>query len=153
MKELFLKAILSGDYQKAKKLSYNINIEDLTQFLIDQSINTGSISIYTFVCLLLIEHESLMLHSCATGILNHEICFFEGATSAALFHARRMVELAPQNIAYKIELLCYFGMPEQVINKEEAKNIAREILVQDPQNTIALQTIKDISLVEKQKHS
>lgn len=153
MKTTFLNTIHIGKYQEAKQLTQEMNLENLTQFLIDLSIETGSINIYAFVCFLLAEQESIIMHSCATGILNHGICFFEGATSAALFHARRMAELAPQNIAYKVELLHYFGMPEQVISRKEAKDIAHKILIQDPHNSVALQTIEDINSVEKHEQA
>ena len=145
----FLSAIHIGNYQEAKKITCSMAINDLSQFLIDQSIEEESINIYTFVCFLLMEHESTALHYCATGILDHGLCTLEGASSASLFHARRAAELSPNDISCKKELLCYYGMPDQVMSRTEAKKIAQEILLKDPTNDKALKVVETIKKIEK----
>jgi|SRR5581483_8237243 len=145
MNKHFLDAVHQGNYHKAKKLIRDMPHNQLCQFLIDLAIETGSIAIYTFTCFLLLEQESAELHYCAAGILDHGLCYLKGATSSSFFHAKRAVELSPNDITCQQELLYYFGMPDQVLSKEEAKTIAENILLKDPDNVEALEVIKEIS--------
>src|SRR5260221_11641229 len=109
----FLNVIHQGNYNEAKKLISGFSNNQLSKFLIDQAIETESIDIYTFTCFLLSEQESIELHYCAAGILNHALCYLKGAASASLLHAKRAAELNPEDITCQQELLFYFGMPDQ----------------------------------------
>ncbi len=142
MNKQFLEAIHQAHYNEAKKLISIMPYDQRYQFLIDQAIETGSIAIYTFVCFLLSEQESTGLHHCAAGILNHGLCYLKGATSASLLHAKRAAEISPNDITCQQELLSYFGMPEQVMTKDEARNIAKNILSKDSNNPEALNILK-----------
>lgn len=144
MQKDFLDAIHSGKYHQAKSIIGNMSPKDLSQFLVSLSFDTGSINIYTFVCFLLLECESTALHYCAAGILSHGLCMTEGAYSAALFHARRAAELSPDNLSSQVELLFFFGMPDQIMSATEAKKIAQKILLKDPTNNKALEVIETI---------
>jgi hypothetical protein len=148
MNKKFLKAIQHGNYQEANSLLCLMPKKEVSQFLIDQAIETGSVAIYAFVCFLLLEQESTELHYCAAGILDHGLCYLKGATSASLFHAKRATELSPDDITCQQELLCYFGMPDQVMSKEEAKAIAENILLKDPNSVQALKVIERIKRLD-----
>lgn len=149
MKNTFLNAIHAGKYHEAKELVAILPTKGLVQLLVDMAIDTQSIALYTFVCFLLMEKESADLHYCAAGLLTNIFCDINGAYSAALCHARRAAELLPHDISCKIELLHYFGLPDHVMEKAEAKKIAQEILIVDPTNHIALNTVKIIEKHDK----
>ena len=148
MNNKFLEIIHEGNYQEAKKLLSNKSNEEIYQFLIDQAIETESISIYTFVCFLLSEQESTELHYCAAGILDHGLCYIKGATSASLFHARRAAKLSPDDISCQRELLFYFGMPDHVMSEQEAEIIAKTVLEKNPDDAKATQVIKMIKKLD-----
>jgi hypothetical protein len=140
----FLHTINTGSYTEAKKMIAALSIQELTQFLIDLAIDTESIALYTFVCFLLLEEESADLHYCAAGLLTNIFCTINGAYSAALCHARRAAEMLPHDLSCKVELLQYFGLPDHVMEKAEAKMLAHEILAIDSTNITALNTLKII---------
>jgi hypothetical protein len=151
MKNSFIAAINAGHFSDAKCILKTFSRKETSHFLTDLTFETNLISIYTFILFLLLEKETVGLHECAISILL--VSLWEGANASAFLHARRITELDPHDINHKQHLLFYFRTPGCNMTKEEAKNIAQEILLQDPQNTVALQTIKDISLIEKQRHS
>lgn len=70
--------------------------------------------------------------------LNH----LEGAYQAAFFHAKKAVGLSPNDISYKEYLLLFYEIPEQLLTKEEATDIAKEILEEDPENKVSLFVLK-----------
>lgn len=151
MKNNFIAALHAGHFSNAKCILQAFSPEEMSRFLTDLTFETNLISIYTFLLFLLLEKETVNLHECAISLLL--VSMWEGANASAFFHARRIIKLAPHDINHKQHLLFYFGAPDCNMSQEEAKNIAREILIQDPQNAVALQTIKDITLVEKQRSS
>jgi len=124
-----------------------MNLQDEHLFLIDLA-DTGLISIYTFVCFLLLEQESIRMHYCAAAILEYGLCTMKGAYSSALFHVRRAAELSPNDISCQRRLLFFFAIPDQVMDIKEAKSIAQKILLKDPTDAKALETIQKIEAFE-----
>ncbi|WP_278343214.1 hypothetical protein [Parageobacillus thermoglucosidasius] len=56
------------------------------------------------------------------------MCHLPDAYASALYHAKRAVELSPEDVSLKEHLLLFYEIPEKLISKEEAKAIAQEIL-------------------------
>lgn len=144
MKNEFLIKIHAGKFKEAHMVIANLDHKKRNQFLLELAIDTQSIATYAFVGYLLTVQESPELHYCAAGLLNHAFCYLTGAYSTALFHARRAANLLPHDISCKEELLYYFGLPDQVMDSEEAQKIAKGILVQDATNKIAHNVIQKI---------
>lgn len=144
MEKQFLNTIHSGKYHKAKEMLNQMELPDKELFLVALAVETALINIYTFACFLLLEQESARMHHCAAAILGQGLCHIEGAYSAALFHARRAAELSPDDISCQKELLFFFGVPDQVMSAAEAKNIAQEILLKNPTDAKALETLEKV---------
>lgn len=134
LKELILK----GDFDQAKKIVDNLSYEELDGELTEIAFNHSSISNYTFIMSLLIEQEKVGLHEIAFDMLVNPLCHIEGAYYAALYHARRCIELSGQQDAgYLSYLLFLHDVPDKVVSNEEARVAAKKILELDPDNEVA----------------
>lgn len=137
MQNTFESLIALGDFQEAKKIFFQMKNSEIRDSLLKIGYDTESITPYSFLCSLLIEGESSALHYMASELLSNPLCFLAGAYNAALYHARRAVELSPEDISYKEYILLFYNIPEKLISKEEAICIATEILSVNPNSTVA----------------
>jgi hypothetical protein len=69
--------------------------------------------------------------------------FHRGCVSTAYYHAKRAVQIEPSDVASKELLLFLHIVPEQLVSKEEAIRIAKEILEIDPLNKTALNFLSE----------
>ena len=77
-------------------------------------------------------------HGLASDVLaSGALCQLPGAYQIAWYHARRAVELAPDDIGYREFLLFFYGNPEALLTRAEAVAIAQDLLVRDPGNEAA----------------
>ncbi|KKI91188.1 hypothetical protein WQ54_16245 [Bacillus sp. SA1-12] len=150
MKELLQTNILNINFTEASKQVKNMEFSKLSDTLMELVYESDQdITIYTFVCHLLMEQESEPLHSLACDLLCHPYCHIEGAYKSALYHTRRALMLEPDNIGHKEMLLFLYQVPDlpnNLILKEEVKNIAIEILNKDPENDV----VKDFMDIYKE---
>ena len=140
----FLEYIKVGKYQKAKDCIKDMPGERLYYFLVDLGFDTNTIPLYTFVIFLLLENETAEFHYCAAVLIAQCFVYIEGAYSMGLFHARRCVELAPNDPSYKEYLLSFYGITDRLLSKEEAIEIATQLQQQDPGNIAAEHFFQDI---------
>lgn len=135
--------ILSRRFEEAKQGIKGMDMEELEEFLLVMAFDTYSIIIYTFVCDLISDSESAELHYIASILLSQPLCHIEGAYSASLYHAKKAVDLSP-DIGLEEYLLFFYDIPEKLLSKEEAKEIAKEVLKKKPDSIIAaLQILND----------
>jgi len=139
----FMEYIKVGNYTAAKLYIENFSHQELHDFIVGLGFDTGSIALYTFVALLLIERESPYLHYCAAVLMGQALVYVDGAYSAAFFHAQRAMKLAPDDPSYKEYLLLYYYIPDRLLSYEKARRIAESLLIQDPQNSTAKQFFLD----------
>ncbi len=144
MKTQFIQLISSGNFSAAKQLLYAMQGEEVINFLIDLTFETNLVGIYTVILFILLDNESIFFHEAAIGVLT--VSMWEGANASAFLHTRRIVELSPNNITKKQDLLAYFGTPDCTMSYEEAKSIAQEILIQDPTNITALSILRKLEV-------
>lgn len=140
MKDNVKKLITLGDFKGANALIEKESKNFLEQIILELGFDEASVGAYSFVCHLITIRESSDLHYLASELLSTALCHLPDAYSSALFHARRALELNPENVSLKEYLLLFHDIPEQLISKEEAKEIARDILNTMP-NSIAAQNI------------
>ena len=138
----FKQAIVRGDFSKAKHLSIHMNLEALTDTLYLIAYDNETIAPYGFVNYLLLDKESSELHYLASYLLSMGLNHLEGAYQTAFFHAKKAVELSPNDNSYKEYLLLFYEIPEQLLTKEEATDIAKKILEKDPENKASLFVLK-----------
>lgn len=142
MENTFESFVESGDFKEAEKLFFKTDSTKVRDSLLRIGYDKESIVPYSFLCSLLIEHESSELHYLASELLSNPLCFLTGAYNAALYHARMAIELSPNDINYKEYILLFYNIPEKLITKEEAVSIATEILSVNPNSIVAKDILK-----------
>ncbi len=104
--------------------------------------NTSNITLYTLAASMLINEESAGEHQWASYLMAMPLCAYNGAYSLGLFHARRALELDPNNVDYKRFLILFHDIPERLIKKNEAIRIAQEVLQEDPDCGVSKNVLK-----------
>ena len=127
-KEGLKRAILDNDFSKFESLIKDISKDTLRDVFMEISFDTVSLLSYSIVCMLLIKNETADLHYLASEILFMPLCHLKGAYEAALYHTRKAIILNPDDITLKEFLLLFYEIPERLISKKEAKDVANEIL-------------------------
>ncbi|MFM1655114.1 hypothetical protein ACI7RC_23915 [Brevibacillus sp. B_LB10_24] len=131
-------AILKGDLLTAKEQVAAIDFSVLSDLLHELAYETGDLVCYTFVNFLIYSQgESSDLHHLASSLLSHPLCYIEGAYRSALLHSRRALELSPEDVGLKEYLLLFHIIPEELVSKEEAIEIANMVLQIDPKSQVA----------------
>ena len=142
LKEQIRDLLLKNDLSGLESLLVGKDIDSWSGDLVDIAYDTKSLLAYTLICMMLMKQESSRLHSLATALLSHSLCYIEGAYASACYHMRRAVALDPKNVGYKEALLFFHEIPEQLLNKEEAIKLASEVLEKDPGSKAAQDIIK-----------
>lgn len=140
----FIEYITIGKFKEAKECLVTLSQEQFYFFIIECGFDKGLLPLYTFVNFLLIENETAHLHRCAAVLIAQCFVHLEGAYSMGLFHARRAIELAPDEPTYKEYILLYYDIPDKLLSKEEAIEIATQLQQQDPGNIAADHFFQDI---------
>lgn len=83
------------------------------------------------------------LHSIALDSLCNPLCHLEGAYLAAFYHAKKCIELEPNNMQYREFLLFFASVPNDVFEEKSAMNWAKDILKDDPNNEVAKNYIEE----------
>lgn len=131
MNKTFEDLILDSQFNEAKGLLSNLTEEQIGQEILYLACKTKKMTTYGFIIYELLYTESSFWHYMAGKILLAPLFFIEGAYPLGVFHARRAIKLAPENIEYKKLLLAFYNLPEPAISKEEALQLAKEIIAVD----------------------
>ena len=137
MRNLLKNKIYNGDLKEAVELAHNIELSELETLLMEWGFEEPTMLLYTFLLRLLEKEESAELHSLIADILCHPLCHLDGAYAVAFYHAKECVRLAPENISYKEFLLFFHEIPDKLLDKETAIQIAREILQEEIHSQVA----------------
>lgn len=138
--------ILAGEFKKAYDQMVPFNLNELSDFLIIAAFDFGSITFYGFVNYLILLNESAALHELAATIMAQPLCYIEGAYALAFFHAQKLLELEPDDIKNKEFLLFFHIIPDKVLGKEEAIEIAKDILKVESDNKAAREIVQRYNL-------
>jgi hypothetical protein len=120
-----------------EELLINQDVKKFREILIDIAFENESIVIYSLVCMMLIKKESIELHELAADLLVHPLCIIEGGYAAALYHTRRIIILSPENIDFKEAIIFFHNVPDKLVTKKEAIQVAHQILEKEPNNKCA----------------
>ncbi len=137
MKELIINCINSGDYHKIEEKINAMEIEEIRDILMDIVYESESIAVYTFLQCLISKKETADLHYLSSEILCMPLSHIIGAYNSALFHARRAVDISPQDVSLKEYLLFFNSIPDKLVNDDEARELAIEILEKNPASEVA----------------
>lgn len=110
------------------------NIRDIIMTI---AYDTENICVYSFIQYMIRKTEKTDWIELAIDVMLNPLCFVEGAYSVALFHARELLSITKSVEALE-RILFFYNMPERLVELEEAKHIAKEILKLEPNNEIAL---------------
>jgi hypothetical protein len=141
---MFKSLILSGKFKEAREMAEKMTVNELTDSLLELAYETDGMMAYTFVNYLICSAgEDSDLHYLASLLLSQPLCHFDGAYKAALYHARKALELSSNDTDLKVYLLFFHDIPDKLVSKEEAVRLAQDILIDDPENQIAKRILHD----------
>lgn len=134
--------ILEGNFKKANDISKKMSLNDLENELLEIAFETDNISIYFFILDLLNEDANAELHEMASTILSTAYSHVVGSYNLALNHMRKAMYLDPHDITYKEGMLFFYNIPEQLITKAQAIELAKEIIKINPENERAKEILQ-----------
>ncbi|MBS1987742.1 hypothetical protein JST56_01995 [Candidatus Dependentiae bacterium] len=135
MEKIIEELIIKGDFFEAKKSLDSIDQEQLRIILLNLG-DDNNICAYSFICFLILDCKTIEYHSLASEILIH--CFPHlGGYAAALYHVRRYLQLCPDDVDMLEMLLFFHNVPEKLVSREEAIQVAGEILKKNPDSSHA----------------
>lgn len=140
----FYSLLYYGRFEEARDLVKNLTLDELFEQLRLINQKEKTITIYGYVVSLLIEHETAALHQLVSRVLVELLHTIEGAYISAYWHAKRALELDPKNLEYKLWLLKFYELPGQLLKKDKAISIAKEIVEVEADNAWALAALEDV---------
>jgi hypothetical protein len=138
MEKKIKELILGGDFLEAGKYVAKIDFTILRNILLDIGYNEESICAYSFVCFLILEKETVQYHCLASEILNNAFPHLVGGYESSMYHIKRSLELCPDNVELKENLLFFNDIPQKLLSDEEAKKVSKEILQKKPDSKVAI---------------
>lgn len=133
-----LDLILIGNFELAYKKELEMN-ESISRQLFEMSYDLENIAIYSYYNYKIAKKENAEDHYQASLILSQILNTINGAYDMAFYHAKKAIELNPDNLEYKEYILIfqYYSDLTANINVEIFKNYAFELLNSDSNNIAA----------------
>ena len=113
------------------------NDTKIRDYLISETFKIESISVLGFALYALGKFQNEFWRDIVIMLLLHPLCYLEGAYSVAFFHVKEEVRLN-RNEHTLTSLLFFYDIPEKLLSKNEAIEIAKEIILMNPNNSTAL---------------
>ncbi|KXB62215.1 hypothetical protein HMPREF3180_01667 [Leptotrichia wadei] len=135
--------ILNVNYEEANKKRVNINKQEIYEIIWNMADITESFTFYGFSQYMYKKTENVIWLNLSTSLLSFTFCCVEGAYAVGIFHAREAVGIE-KNLENLVTLLSFYGLPEYLMDDEEAENIAKEILELDKNNERAIYVLNEI---------
>ena len=135
--------ILNVNYEEANKKIININKQEIDKIIWNMANVTESFTFYGFSQYMYKKTENIIWLNLSASMLSFTFCCVEGAYAVGIFHAREAVKIE-KNLENLVTLLSFYGLPEYLMDDEEAENIAKEILELDKNNERAIYVLNEI---------
>lgn len=129
-----------GKYPDIEEMCKEMNAFEIRDIFMNIAYETESINVYGFIVYMTRKQENIEWIKLTVDIMLNPLCFIEGAYSIALFHARELLSI-DRNVENLERLLFFYNVPENLIDEDEARSIAEELLTIAPDNKVALQII------------
>ena len=134
--------IVSGRFKEVKDIYQTTDFETFKNDLLTLAYDNENLSNYSVLVYLLLDTEDDKLHDLAFQVQSQPLCHIEGAYTSSLYHAQRAVDLTDAADVKRLENLLFLNIvPEKIVSDEQAKSIAKKILVLDPTNEVAKDTL------------
>lgn len=124
--------VLEYKFDEASKLLINVDQLTIAQAIQALGFNQPGVLAYVFVSFLINNEEKAIYHYIASLLMSYAFNYLPGAYLASYYHSKRAIELDPSNIDFKESLLYLRVIPEQIVDKEEATQIAEEVIKAKP---------------------
>ena len=121
------KLIFDLEFEQAEVLIKDLSEGELKDVILAISVNTESIVIYTFVSSILQRNESSNLHYISSVLMSAPLCHIEGAYEVGLFHAKKAIELSPNDLSLYKYILFFENNPDGEFPKKYLKIIKQRI--------------------------
>ena len=142
--------ILNAQYEKVAKKFKNMSDEEINDIIyFNIADRTESFSVYGFTQYMFRKTSNTIWLSLSVSIMAYVLCWMEGAYAVGIFHAREAVKIE-KNLENLVTLLSFYGLPEHLMDDEEAENIAKEILELDKNNESAICVLNKILNFKKE---
>ena len=135
--------ILNVKYEEANKKVVNINKQEIYEIIWNMTDITESFSFYGFSQYMYKKTENVIWLNLSASLLSFTFCCGEGAYAVGIFHAREAVGIE-KNLENLVTLLSFYGLPEHLMDDEEAESVAKEILELDKNNERAIYVLNEI---------
>lgn len=140
-------ALMYAEYDKIIEIYKNIGMKELENVLYEIAYYDEDISVYSFI-MYMAEYDKKNRQNwirTAASIINGAFCWINGAASIAFYHAKQLLkeEYSVENL---LTLTIFNGMPDLLLSDEECIEIAKQILILDPNNIKAKEILKDLNL-------
>ena len=129
--------ILNVNYEEANKKIININKQEIDKIIWNMANVTESFTFYGFSQYMYKKTENVIWLNLSASLLSFTFCCVEGAYAVGIFHAREAVGIE-KNLENLVTLLSFYGLPEYLMDDEEAESVAKEILELDKNNERAI---------------
>lgn len=93
-------------------MTKDLSEEELKDLILALGVYTESIVIYTFVSFILQRNESSNLHYISSVLMAAPLCHIEGAYEVGLFHAKKAIELSPNELSLYKYILFFENNPD-----------------------------------------
>ena len=143
MNEKFEICLRQGRYGDAEIYIKKMAFSDVRDMIMTMAYNAENISIYGFIQYMIYTTKRTEWHELAIDVMLHPLCHIEGAYSIALFHSRELLAIV-KSVENLERILFFYNCPEKLVDKEEAQNIAAEILGIEPKNIAALEIKRQV---------
>lgn len=141
----FKDAVRSGEFFIAKDLASKMDGETLLDTLFLLAYEEESIAPLGFANYLLLEDETAENHYKVSFLLCMALNYINGAYQTSFHHAKKAMELSPNDNSYKEFLLFFNSLPEKLLSNQEAIAIAYKILENDSNNNKVLSVINELN--------
>ncbi len=129
-----------GKYLDIEEICMEMNASKFRDILMNIAYETEGINVYGFIAHMTRKQENVEWLKLAVDIMLNPLCFIEGAYSIALFHARELLSI-DRNVENLERILFFYNIPERLIDEDEARCIAEEILAIEADNKVAFEII------------
>lgn len=137
-----IQLINNGNYDESENICKKLNFKNLENDLIKYAYDSCNFSLYSFAFYMYIKKQDEKWLKLSLSLIIGPLCFVDGAYSIGLFLARQLVK-KDRSVDNLVQLLFFYDIPEKLLSKDEALEIAEQILKLNPDNQIALKVIKD----------
>jgi len=141
MTSTFVSIIESLDVELALSSWGSLPIEEIEKQILRHAYDKNDIRAYTLATQLLLHQNRWEWHYLASMILSQALCHIPGAYFSAFYHAVEASKLAPDDKSLKEYLLFFYILPDRPMSDERASEIANQLLLSDPDNRAAIETI------------